>query len=320
MNAIAYNEYGSPDVLQYRLVERPIAKENEVLIKVKAASINSWDWDMIRGKPWIVRMWGLFKPKYKIPGADVAGIVEAIGNSVTKFQKGDEVFGDLAEVGWGGYAEYVCAPENLLTKKPKEITFEQAASIPQAGAMALQSIRDWGKITSGRHVLINGAGGGVGTFAIQIAKHLGGEVTAVDSFEKHALLLKLGADHVIDFAKEDFTSNGKQYDVIVDVVADRTLSDYKRSLRSGGCFLMVGGSMRAIFSVMFFSKLMSVASDKKLQMMGYKANKDLDYLASLVQRQIISPVIENEFPLSETGNAFRLYSTGTTRGKIVINV
>jgi NADPH:quinone reductase-like Zn-dependent oxidoreductase len=314
MNAIVYNEYGSPDVLMYRLAKMPIAKEGEVLIKVQAASINSWDWDMIRGKPWIVRMWGLFRPKFKTPGADVAGVVEAVGRGVTRLKKGDEVFGDLAEIGWGGYAEYVCAPENLLTKKPKALTFEQAASVPQAGAMALQSIRDWGKITRGRHVLING--GGVGTFAIQIAKHLGGEVTGVDSFDKHELLLKLGADHVIDFTKED----GKQYDLIVDVVADRSLSEYKRSLCAGGCFLMIGGSMRAIFSMMFFGKLMSAVYGKKIQLMGYKANKDLDYLATLIQEQIISPVIENEFPLSETAAAFRLYSTGTTRGKIIIKV
>lgn len=319
MKAIVYNQYGSYDVLHYQDVETPVPKDNEVLIKVRAASINSWDWDMIRGEPWIIRMWGLTKPKYTIPGADIAGLVEATGKNVMRFKVGDEVFGDLAECGWGGFAEYVCAPEKVLVRKSKGITFEDAASIPQAGAMALQSIRDCGFVTVGHHVLINGAAGGVGTFAIQLAKHFGAEVTAVDSADKHSLLQKLGVDHVIDFKKEDFTRTGKQYDLIVDVVSSRTISSYKRALNENGRFLMIGGTMRSIFSAMLLGKLVSLGN-KKLGMMGYQPNKDLDYITTLIEKDVIAPVIETKFPLCETALAFKAYQSGKTRGKIVITV
>ena len=320
MKAIVYHQYGSPNVLKYQDVEMPVPKDDEVLIKVHAVSINSWDWDMVRGAPWIVRMWGLTKPKYKIPGADISGVVEGVGKKAIRFKVGDEVFGDLGEYGWGGFAEFVCAPEKILARKPKGITFEEAASIPQAGALALQGVRDRGRVKDGEHVLINGAGGGVGTFAIQLAKYFRAEVTAVDSEDKHTLMKRLGADHVIDFKKEDFTRQGRRYDLIVDVVSNRLPLSYKRALHPGGRVMMLGGTMSSIFSFMLFGKLLSMGSDKKLVMMGYKSNKDIDYIASLIETKVIVPFIENEFSLPETASAFRAFETGKSMGKIVVTI
>src|SRR5688572_12534371 len=217
MNAIYYDQYGSPDVLQVREIERPVPSDDEVLIRVHAASINSWDWDMIRGKPAFVRMWGLFKPKHKIPGSDIAGRIESVGRRAKKFKPGDEVYGDIVEHGWGGFAEYACAKESQLVLKPASMSYEQAAAIPQAGLLALQGIRDCGKLHKGQHILLNGAGGGVGTLGLQIAKMLGGEITVVDSADKLEMLKSLGADHVIDYHKEDYTNIGQAYDIIVDV-------------------------------------------------------------------------------------------------------
>jgi NADPH:quinone reductase-like Zn-dependent oxidoreductase len=317
MKAIRYSHYGPPEVLKLEEVLKPVPKEDEVLIKIHAASINSWDWDMIRGRPYIVRMWGLFKPKFQIPGADIAGRVEAVGKLVTKFNVGDAVFGDLADSGWGGFAEYKCADEKTLALIPDGVTFEEASAIPQAGMMALQSIRDKGKLQSGQSVLFNGAAGGVGTLAIQLAKSVGAHVTAVDSVDKFDLLNSLGADHLIDFKKEDFTKNGKQYDLIIDVVSNRPLLAYKNSLKEKGKFLMVGGTTKAILQAMLLSRLIST-QDKKLGMMGYEINKDLDYMAQLVQEGKLKPIVDKVFSLSETPAAFKYYAEGKVKGKIVI--
>ncbi|MCH8089835.1 MAG: NAD(P)-dependent alcohol dehydrogenase, partial [Chloroflexi bacterium] len=249
MKAIVYHKYGLPDVLGFEEVEKPTPRDDEVLVKVHAASINSWDWDLLRGRP-VVRMWGLFKPKYTIPGSDIAGRVEAVGRKVKQFQPGDEVYGDLSGCGWGGFAEYVCGRENALALKSTSMTFEEAAAVPQAGLLALQGLRDKIEIRPGHKVLMNGAGGGVGTFAIQIAKNLGAEVTGVDSARKFDMIRSLGADHVIDFAIEDFTKNGQQYDLILDVVASRSMFDYKRALSPHGTYVMIGGSGARILQVM----------------------------------------------------------------------
>jgi NADPH:quinone reductase-like Zn-dependent oxidoreductase len=318
MKAIFYHHYGPPDVLKLSEMEKPVPKDHEVLVKVCAASINSWDWDMVRGKPWIVRLWGLFKPRYKIPGADLAGIVEAVGNSVTRFQPGDEVLGDLCEDKWGAFAEYTCAHERALSLKPPRMSFEVAASLPQAGLMALQSITK-AKLEKGQHMLFNGAAGGVGTFAIQFAKLLGAEVTAVDSAGKLDLLRSLGADHVIDYTREDFTRHGKHYDLIIDVVSNRSLSDYKRCLTSHGQFIMIGGTMSAIIRAMLRSRSMS-KGNQKLGMLAYQPNKDLDDLTRLVDSGKIISVIDKNFPLSQTAEAFRYYATGVIKGKIVITI
>lgn len=320
MNAIVFEKYGSPDVLSLQEIPKPVPKANEVLVKVHAASINSWDYDMLRGEPFIVRMWGLFKPKYTIPGADIAGCVEAVGSDVKKFKPGDEVFGDLCECGWGGYAEYTCGTENTFAFKPKEMTFEEAAAIPQAGLMALQSIRDKGQVKPGDKVLINGAGGGVGAFAVQIAKLLGAEVTVVDRESKLNYLRELGADHSIDYTRLDFTKNGKTYDVIIDVVSNRSLSEYKKSLNPGGRFLMIGGTMRAIFQAMVLSRLISKQGDRHLGLLAYQANKGLDEMSMMYQSGKVIPVIDRIYSLSQTANAFRYYAEGNFRGKIVIKI
>jgi NADPH:quinone reductase-like Zn-dependent oxidoreductase len=228
MKAIVYTKYGSPDRLHLKEIQRPIPKPGEVLVKVYAASVNSWDWDMLKGKPFLVRViGGLFKPRNQVLGADIAGKIELVGKNAAQFQKGDEVFGDIAGAGFGGFAEYVAVPEKLLAKKSSTMTFEQAAALPQAGFLALQGLRYKGTITHGQKLLINGAGGGVGTLALQYAKLMGAEVTCVDRSEKFDLLRSLRADHLIDYRVEDYTRNGYQYDRILDVIAHRSIIDYK---------------------------------------------------------------------------------------------
>jgi NADPH:quinone reductase-like Zn-dependent oxidoreductase len=319
MKAVVYDRYGTPDVLTIKEIPKPVPKNNEVLVRVRAASINSWDWDMIRGEPFFVRMWGLFKPKHTIPGADIAGTVEAVGKDVKKFKPGDDVFGDLCECGWGGFAEYACAPEGALMLKPEAMTFAQAAATPQAGAMALQSLVDVGKIHTSQKVLINGGGGGVGTFAIQLASLYGAEVTAVDTQSKHDMMRKLGAHHVIDYTQEDFTESGKLYDVIVDVIANRPLLRYKKSLQPNGIFIMIGGTAKVIMQAMLFGRFMSLNENKKLTMLAYKPNSGLQALCELFANTKIHPVIDREFSLEESANAFRYYIQGNFVGKIIIN-
>ena len=320
MKAIVYERYGSPDVLTFMDVPKPKPRDHEVLVKVHVASINSWDWDMIKGEPFIVRLWGLTKPRHTIPGADIAGTVEAVGGHVTKFKPGDHVFGDLAECGWGGFAEYVCADEKALGIKPASMTFEQAACIPQAGMMALQSVRDKGQLKTGQRLLINGAGGGVGTFGLQIAKSMGAEVTCVDSAGKLEMLRSLGADHVVDYEAEDFTKNGKSYDLIIDVVANRSLSAYKRSLTPQGTFLMIGGTMSSIFQAMLFSRWISEKNGRHLGMLAYQPNKDLDDFTQLFEAGKVVPVIDCCFRLTDTRDAFKYYAKGLVKGKVVIQV
>lgn len=320
MKAIVYHNYGSPEVLTLKEVDKPKPKDDEVLVKVHAASINSWDWDMVRGKPIFVRMWGLLEPKYTIPGADIAGRVEDVGRLVKKLKIGDEVFGDLCECSWGGFAEYACARETALALKPESMTFEQAAAIPQAGLMALQSLRDKGKVKTGQKVLFNGAGGGVGTFAIQLAKLYGAEVTAVDTIEKFPMMRSLGAEHVIDYTKEDFTQNGQGYDLIIDVVSNRSVSEYKRVLNPGGVFIMIGGTMASILKAMILSPVISMSGDKKVGMLAYQPNKGLDVMSELFTSGQVVPVIDRVYPLQETAEAFRYYADGKFKGKIVISM
>jgi NADPH:quinone reductase-like Zn-dependent oxidoreductase len=319
MKAIVYRTYGSPEVLKLQEIPKPVPKDKEVLVKVVAVSVNSWDWDLLKGEPILIRMWGLFRPGYNILGSDIAGVVENVGSEVKNLNPGDEVFGDLSASGWGGFAEYVCAPENALALKPANMTFEQAASLPQAGVLAYQGLFDYGKIESGKKVLINGAGGGVGTFAIQIAKSIGAQITGVDSHDKLEKLKELGADHVIDYEKEDFTKMGKHYDLIIDNVAIRSLSDYKRTLNPGGIFVMVGGSMSTILQAMLFSKLLSTFGTKKLEILAHKPNKDLDALIELYDSGAYQPILEKTYSLSETPEALRLLGEGKAFGKIVIS-
>jgi len=321
MKAIVYEKYGPPDVLHLKEVEKPTPKDNEVLIKVHAASVNSWDWGLLRGKPFVNRlMFGLLKPKIKILGVDIAGRVEAVGRNVKQFQPGDEVFGDISGCGWGGFAEYVCARENALALKPASMTFEEAAAVPQAAVLALQGLRDKRQIQPGQKVLINGAGGGAGTFAVQIAKSFGAEVTGVDSTSKLDMMRSIGADQVIDYTQEDFTKSEQRYDFILDFAAHHSIFDYKRALSPKGIYVMVGGSMARIFQAVFLGPLISMTGSKKMGILAHKPNKDLDFMKELFEAGKVVPVIDRRYPLSEVAEALRYFGEGHAKGKVVITL
>ena len=321
MKAVIYEQYGTPDILELREVIKPVPKENEVLIKVVAASVNSWDYDRLTGHPRLYRLLhGLFRPNINILGADVAGIVEAIGGSVTKFKPGDEVFGDLCAGSWGAFAEYVCANENELILKPNNVTFEEAASIPQAGQMAYQGIYDYKEILPGHKILINGAGGGVGSFAIQMAKSLGAEVTGVDSSEKLGFMQSLGVDNVIDYKKENYTKSGKQYDLIIDVTARHSIFDYKKVLTPTGRYLMIGGSVSSILQAAILGPMISKKNGKQLGILAHKPNKDLSMIIELIESSKVKPIIDQVHKLSEIADALRYIGEGRVKGKIIITI
>jgi NADPH:quinone reductase-like Zn-dependent oxidoreductase len=320
LKAIHYTKYGSPDMLQLKEVDNPIPKDKEVLVKVYAASVNSWDWDLLRGKPFIARLDGILKPKYKVLGADIAGIVEAVGNNVTQFQIGDEVFGDVSGCNWGGFAQYVCADEKAMALKSPNMTFDEAAATSQAAVLALQGLRQ-GKLYKGQKVLINGAGGGVGTIAIQIAKSYGTEVTAVDQAEKLDMLRSIGADHVIDYKTEHFTTYEQRYDLILDVWASRSIFEYKRILNPNGNYVMIGGATTRIFQLMLLGSWISKSANVTMGLLMHKPNKeDLNELNRLFEAGKVAPIIDRRYPLSETADAFRYFGTGRTQGKIVITM
>ncbi len=322
MKAIVYERYGSPDVLELKELDKPIPKDDEVLIKVQAASVNDWDWGLLRGKPFVTRLvtLGLLKPKIKILGVDTAGQVEAVGRNVNKFQPGDKVFGDISECGFGGFAEYVCAGENALALKPASMTFEEAAAIPHAAMLAVQGLRDKGQIQPGQKLLINGAGGGVGTFAVQIAKLYGVEVTGVDSPGKLDMLRSMGFDHVIDYTKEDFTKKGQCYDLILDVKTNRSIFDYTRALSPNGIYVTAGGSMTRLFQAFLLGPLISMINKKKIRIVTLKPNKDLAYMIELFEAGKIKPVIDGPYKLSEVPEAIRLFGEGKHKGKVIITV
>jgi NADPH:quinone reductase-like Zn-dependent oxidoreductase len=319
MKAVVYREYGSPDVLSLEEIEKPIPGDGEVLIKVRAVSLNAWDWDMLTGKPFEYRfLSGFLKPKHRrIHGCDIAGSVAAVGNKVSRFSVGDEVFGDLAENGWGAFAEYVCARADALVLKPSSMRFTQAACLSHGGNLAVQGLIDFGGIASGQRVLINGGGGSTGTLAIQLAKLFDVEVTAVDNTEKLELMRNLGADHIIDYAKDDFTRDGRRYDLIFDVKTTRSIFDYKRSLNQNGTYVTVGGKTAPILQILLFGKL---SKKHKLIMVGYKANKDLKHLIELFEAGKIRPIIDKYFSLEETAAAFHYYGGGGFKGKIVVTI
>jgi len=314
MKAILFTEYGSPDVLQYKDAEKPAPADDEVLIKVLAASANPADWHIMRGAPFLARLeFGLWKPKNPTLGADVAGIIEAVGKNVTQFQVGDEVFGEIFK---GSFAEYVCASEKLFAAKPANTSFEAAAAVPLAAFTALQGLRDKGQIRSGQKVLINGASGGVGTFAVQIAKSYGTEVTGVCSTRNLDLVRSIGADHVIDYTKEDFTNNGQQYDLIFDTIGNLSVSGCQRALSPNGICAIAG------FTTMFHLFQVMLLGGKKVGMMETaKADKkDLLFIKELLETGKVVPVIDRTYKLSETAEAIRYLETSRARGKVVITV
>lgn len=324
MKAIICPKYGSPDVLQLREVEKPVPQDDEVLIQIHAASLNSRDLRMLRAKPIFMRLMpgGLFRPKNKILGADVAGRVEAIGYNVEQFKPGDEVFGYLPSVtGRGTFAEFVCAREYLITLKPSNLTFEQAAAVPLAAMTALQGLRDKGNIQPGQKVLINGASGGVGTFAVQIAKAFGAEVTAVGSTRNLEMMRSLGTDQVIDYTKEDFTQNGQQYDLILAVNGYHPFSDYLRALKPEGTYVTAGGSMAQLIEVASNRKRASKAGSQKIYVLTLEPNQqDLFFIKELIESGKIMPVIDGCYPLSETAEAFWYFEKEHPKGKVVISV
>jgi NADPH:quinone reductase-like Zn-dependent oxidoreductase len=321
MKAIVYAEYGSPDVLELKEVAKPTPKDNEVLIKVHAASLNAADWHYLRADPFLIRFTsGLLKPKNTFLGADVAGRVEAVGRTVTQFKPGDEVFGDLSESGRGTFAEYVCASENALALKPANLSFEEAAAVPLAAVTALQGLRK-GQIQPGQKVLINGASGGVGMFAVQIAKALGAEVTAVCSTLNVDIVRSIGADHVIDYTKEDFTRNGHRYDLILAANGYHPISDYRRVLTPNGTYVMTGGAMSQLSEAMIKGPWISMRGSQKMGNLLAKPNKeDLAFMKELLETGKVKAVIDRCYPLSEVPEALRYLEEGHAQGKVVITV
>ena len=311
MKAVVYNKKGFPDKLIYRNVEKPRPNDNEVLIKILAVSANAADYRSMR--------MGII-PKRRIFGADIAGRVESVGGNIRQFKPGDEVIGDLSDCGFGGFAEYAVAPEKALIPKPTKILFEEAAALPMAGITALQALRDKGNIQKGQKVLIVGSGGGVGTFAVQLAKYFGAVVTAVCSTKNVEQTSSLGADYVIDYTKEDFTKSNRSYDLILAVNGNRSLSAYKRILNPNGKYVMVGGALMQIFKSILFGWLMSFGS-KKMRSLAAKSNqKDLEFIVKLVEDGKIKTVIERRYPLDKAADAMRYLGEGHARGKVVINV
>ena len=323
MRAITQTKYGSTDVLSLEEIDKPILSDNGVLVRVYATSINSGDWHLMRGTPFLIRFLfgGVFKPKFKTLGMDVAGRVEAVGKDVTQFQLDDEVFGDLTECGFGAFAEYACATESSLVLKPANISFEEAATVPVAALADLQGLRDFGQIRSGQKVLINGASGGVGSFAVQIAKMFGAEVMAVCSTKKMEMVRSLGANHVIDYIQTDVTKNGQLYDLIFDAAAYRSVFDYLPSLTTEGTYVLVGGSTARFFQVMFFGSLISRISHRQVKCLASKPNQaDLVILRDLLEARKISPLIDRHYSLSEVPTAIRHLEERQVIGKVAIVV
>ena len=318
MKAIVYEKYGQPeDVLKIREVEKPTPQAGEVLVKIMAASVNFSDWAFVRGDPILSRLWtGILKPKHKILGTDIAGRIEASGSKVTSLQPGDEVFGEIGDHGYGSFAEYVAVPEEILVKKPDNISFQEAAAVPQAAVTALQGLRDQIHVQPGHKLLINGASGGIGTFAIQLAKAIGTEVTGVCSTANLELVRSIGADHVIDYSKEDFTKGEIEYDFILDIVANRPIADYLHALTPEGAYVAVAFNTQTLF----LGSMVSRKDGKKAGSLMAKADQaDLEEIKTLIEAGEVMPVIDKVFPFKRTADAVRHYGEGA-RGKVVISM
>jgi NADPH:quinone reductase-like Zn-dependent oxidoreductase len=323
MKAIITSKYGPPEILSLEDVEKPVPKDDEILIKIHAASLNAFDWHLQTADIFLVRFMGggFTKPKNKIPGADIAGTIETVGANVKLFKPGDEVYGDLGSYNCGGFAEYVCARESLVSRKPSNLSFEEAAAVPMAAITALQGLRDNGHIKPGQKVLINGASGGVGSYAVQIAKVFGAEVTAVCSTGKIDIATSIGADHVIDYTKVDFTKNGKLYDLIFAANGYNPILKYKRSLKPGGRYVMAGGKAPQMFEALLLGPLASITGNKKMGVVSASINtKDLDYIRELIEAGKIKPVIDKRFPLEKLPEALAYLGEGHAAGKVVITI
>lgn len=317
MKAIVYEEYGGPEVLREVEVAVPKPSAHEVLIQVRAASVNGSDWEGLCGKPLYARIGGLFKPKHQILGSDMSGVVVDVGARANQFQIGDEVLGN-AMFKRGGFAEFACISENDLIIKPKGITFTDAATLTQAASVALQAVRDKGQVTAGKRILINGAGGTVGTFAIQFAKALNSDITAVDTASKLPFLQELGANHVIDYAQQDFTRLDKKYDFILDVVGNRSISDLKNALAPNGTYTVAGGR---ILPTLFLGTCATIFSQKSMSVFIWKSNvDDLVHLCKLCEDGALTPIISKSYSLSETPDALRAIGEKSSKGIGVIAI
>ena len=319
MQAIVQKEYGDSGVLRLESIEKPSPGKNEVLIKIQAAAINDYDWSLMRGKPYLYRlMFGITKPKNKIPGMELSGIVESLGKGARKFNVGDAVYGDISEYGFGGFAEYVCVNENALSSKPKFMSFSDAASIPHAAMLAVQGLIDIGNIQKGQKVLINGAGGGMGIFALYIAKQFGAEVTGVDTGDKLKVMSSIGYDHVIDYTKCDFTQIGTCYDLILDAKTNRSPFDYVRSLASGGSYITVGGNLGRLLQTILLRGWVRRRFKKKIDVVGLKPNKDLAYVEALCEEGKIIPIIDGPHKFSDVPKLVQYFGEGKHTGKIIV--
>jgi NADPH:quinone reductase-like Zn-dependent oxidoreductase len=322
MKAWTRDKYGSPDVLQFRDVETPAPGEREVLVRVHATSLNAYDWRMLRADPILVRLMGggLVKPRTRIPGVDIAGKVEAVGRGCSRLQPGDAVFGEVLRTS-GGCAEYAVASEDALAPMPSNLSFEQASAVPMAGVTALQGLRDAGRVQPGQKVLINGASGGVGTFAVQLAKHFGAEVTAVCSTGNMEMVRSLGADHAIDYRETDFTRSGQEYDLILGVNGYHSLPAYKRALTPRGAYIMAGGANAQLFEAMFLAPLFSNKRGKRVGLVSARRSReDLLILKNLLEAGTITPEIDRCFPFSQAVDALWYLDAGHAKGKVVVTV
>lgn len=320
MKAVVYERYGTPDALHLTELEMPVPTDDQILIKILAISINGSDREGLVGRPLYARFGGLFRPGNKILGSDIAGVVEFVGKNITEFKPGDSVFGELPGY-HGGFAEYVSTSGRTMALKPAGLSFEQAAAIPQAGVIALHGIREQGKVQPGMQVLINGAGGSGGTFAIQLAKLYGAVVTGVDHTGKLEYMRSLGADHVIDYTKEDFAKSGRTYDLILDLIAMRSVFAAQRALQPNGTYLVVGGSVGVLFQVLLFGAAIQRITSKKMRVLAVpQSRKDLLSITALCEKGEITPVIDRQFSLEEVPQAMRYVEDGHVRGKVVISL
>ena len=328
MKAIVCTRYRKPESLRLQETSKPTPRDNEVLVRIHASSVNYNILVYTSGKPLFARMkTGLFRPKHRIPGGDIAGTVEAVGGAIAQFKPGDEVFGETDAYGYGAYAEYVCVPENALVIKPANLTYEEAATVPQAALVALQALRDKGQLQPGQKVLIYGASGGIGTFAVQIAKAFGAEVTGVCGTRNLEMVRSIGADYAIDYTKEDFAQSGQLYDLIVATAGYRPIEDYARALKPGGIYVVTGcamkgpKAMRQLMEAGFKGPRLAKATGKKFRILSLKfKQEDLVFLKELIEAGKVKPVIDRRYPLSEVGEALRYYGEGHSSGKVVITI
>ncbi|MEM6437645.1 MAG: NAD(P)-dependent alcohol dehydrogenase [Cyanobacteria bacterium P01_D01_bin.115] len=320
MKAIVLSQYGSPDNLELRDVEKPVPKDGEVLVKVHATTINDWDWCLVRGNPFYIRLLcGWRKPNIQVPGAEVSGQVEAVGQKVTQFRPGDAVYGDISECGFGGFAEYVCVPETALASMPERMTFTEAAAIPHAAMLAVQGLIDVGQLQPGQKLLINGAGGGVGTLGVQIAHAIGvTDVTGVDRASKFDLMRSVGFTHTIDYTQTDFTEGPERYDLILDAKTNRSPFKYLPVLKPGGIYVTVGGLTPRLLQVALFGPLIYRLTSKRVHLVNLQPNKDLAYVNELVAAGQLKPAIEGPYPLSEVPRLIQYFGAGQHLGKVVI--